>query len=80
MHEFQNFVYFSLSNLEFSQDVSEEANAKNVELAGYKIHASPEELRKPRIVRIGAVQNKIVLPTTAPVAEQVVTYFWTIFM
>jgi beta-ureidopropionase len=59
------------SKLEFSQEVIEEANAKKVELAGYKIHAGPEQLRKPRIVRIGAVQNKIVLSTTAPVAEQV---------
>jgi hypothetical protein len=59
------------SELEFSQDVTEEANAKKVDLAGYKIHAGPEQLRQPRIVRIGAVQNKIVLSTTAPVAEQV---------
>ncbi len=29
-----------------------------------------DQLRKPRIVRIGAVQNSIVLPTTAPFAEQ----------
>ena len=58
------------SKLEFSREIIEEASAKKVELAGYKINASPEQLRKPRIIRIGAVQNKIVSSTTAPVAEQ----------
>ena len=63
--------YYLESKLEFSREIIEEANIKKVELAGYKISASPEQLRKPRIVRIGAVQNKIVLSTTAPVVEQV---------
>jgi beta-ureidopropionase len=65
------YNYSVQSKLEFSQDITEESNAKKVELAGYKIHAGPEQLRKPRTVRIGAVQHKIVLSTTAPVAEQV---------
>ena len=57
--------------MEFSQDIIEEAKSKDIELAGYKICAGLEQLRKPRIVRIGAIQNKIILPTTAPIAEQV---------
>jgi beta-ureidopropionase len=28
------------------------------------------QLRKPRVVRIGAIQHSVVLPTTAPFAEQ----------
>ncbi len=28
------------------------------------------QLRPPRIVRVGLIQNKIVLPTTAPVLDQ----------
>lgn len=32
--------------------------------------ARREELRAPRIVRVGVIQNKIVLPTTAPLADQ----------
>ncbi|EDO37352.1 predicted protein [Nematostella vectensis] len=40
------------------------------ELAGYKIDAAAEELRQPRLVRIGAVQNKIVEPTNMPIAKQ----------
>lgn len=43
----------------------------NFELAGYKFDVQEEQLRKPRIVRIGAVQNKIVLPTSTPLANQV---------
>lgn len=37
---------------------------------GYSILAKPEQLRSPRIVRLGLVQNSIVLPTTASIEEQ----------
>ena len=30
----------------------------------------PEQMREPRIVRIGLIQNTIVKPTTAPLKEQ----------
>lgn len=40
------------------------------EIKGYRISAQKEHIRKPRIVRVGAVQNSIVLPTTAPVDKQ----------
>ncbi len=46
------------------------ANNKSFEIKGFVINAQNEELRKPRIVRIGIIQNKIVLPTTAPLADQ----------
>ena len=51
---------------------SAQAIAKKLDfdLVGYKIGAAPEELRHPRIVRIGAIQNAIKAPTTAPVATQ----------
>lgn len=39
------------------------------EIKSYKIGAKNEELRTPRIVRIGAIQHAIKAPTTAPVAE-----------
>ncbi|GLI61457.1 hypothetical protein VaNZ11_003848 [Volvox africanus] len=32
--------------------------------------AAPEQMRPPRVVRIGLIQNKIVLPTDAPFTEQ----------
>ncbi|XP_059483992.1 beta-ureidopropionase [Neocloeon triangulifer] len=40
------------------------------ELKAFKIAAAPEELRKPRLVRVGIIQHKIVLPTTAPIQAQ----------
>lgn len=40
------------------------------EIKGYRISAQKEHLRKPRLVRVGAIQNSIVLPTTAPVDRQ----------
>ncbi|XP_065337766.1 beta-ureidopropionase [Cloeon dipterum] len=40
------------------------------EIKAYKINAAAEELRKPRTVRTGIIQHKILLPTTAPVKEQ----------
>ena len=46
------------------------ADKNDFEIQGYRIKASPEQSRKPHIVRIGAVQNSIKLPTTAPVQEQ----------
>lgn len=46
------------------------AKENDFQIAGYVIKAQEEQLRRPRKVRIAAIQNKIVLPTTAPVAEQ----------
>ncbi|PAV55796.1 hypothetical protein WR25_07214 [Diploscapter pachys] len=53
-----------------SDDAKKLAESGNFELKGYSVSASPEQLRTPRIVRIAAIQNQIVQPTTAPVAEQ----------
>lgn len=51
---------------------SAQAIAKRLDfdLVGYKISAAPEELRPPRVVRIGAIQNAIKAPTTASVSQQ----------
>lgn len=43
---------------------------RNPALQAYRFDAAPEQLRPPRIVRIGLVQNSIKAPTTAPYAEQ----------
>ena len=52
------------------------AEEHDFELAGYIINAEPEDLRPARIVKVATIQNKIVLPTTAPIWEQVtLTYF-----
>lgn len=36
----------------------------------YRFSAAEEQLRRPRVTRVGLVQNAIVLPTTAPFADQ----------
>ncbi|XP_031552475.1 beta-ureidopropionase-like [Actinia tenebrosa] len=58
------------SPLNLPEEAVKFAQSHDFELAGYKIEAAPEQLRQPRIVRIGAVQNKIVAPTNAPIAKQ----------
>ena len=39
-------------------------------LQGFKFTAAQEQLRPPRVVRVGIIQNAIVLPTTVPYADQ----------
>ncbi|CAD6192175.1 unnamed protein product [Caenorhabditis auriculariae] len=51
-------------------DLRKSAEANKFQLSGYVVEAGGEQLRAPRKVRIAAIQNAIVLPTTAPVEEQ----------
>lgn len=46
------------------------ADASNFVIKAYGFEAIKEDLRKPRVVRIGAVQTSIAAPTTAPVSVQ----------
>lgn len=46
------------------------AAAGGYDLQAYRFQAAPEQLRPPRVVRIGLVQNSIKVPTTAPFLEQ----------
>lgn len=46
------------------------ASQNDFEVKGYAFEARAEDLRKPRIVRVAAVQNKIVAATTEPVHVQ----------
>lgn len=52
------------------------ATERDFELKGYRFEAAPEQLRPPRRVRVGLIQNRIVLPTDAPIRDQVRTP-WT---
>ena len=47
------------------------AEEKDFEIAGYRFTAEREQTRQPRVVRVGVIQNKIVIPTNAPIAQQV---------
>lgn len=40
-------------------------------MKGYRFEAALEQLRPPRKVRVGLVQHRIVLPTDAPILDQV---------
>lgn len=53
------------------------AAERHFELKGCGFDAAPEQLRPPRKVRVGLIQNHIVLPTDAPVAEQVKNTLFT---
>jgi len=57
--------------LELSKEARESARVNDFELRGWSMPASPEETSSPRNVTIALVQNKVVLPTDAPVLEQV---------
>ena len=72
LSEVQRILYGSpCEKLVFSESVQSTASQNDFEVAGYKMTAQQETERRPRIVRIGAIQNKIVLPTNRPVGEQV---------
>lgn len=72
LKEVQRILYGSpCEKIVFDSSVLEMAASANFQLAGYKMTAKAEEERKPRVVRIGAVQNQIVLPTDRPIFEQV---------
>ncbi|XP_036383663.1 beta-ureidopropionase [Megalops cyprinoides] len=57
--------------LELPQSAVEAAAERNFELQGCAFEAAREQLRQPRAVRVGLIQNAIVLPTDAPVMEQI---------
>jgi len=59
-----------LPTLDIPEEVSELAKANNFQVQGYKVPCPTEQLREPRIVRVGVIQNSIVKPTTAPLLEQ----------
>lgn len=62
-----------LRKLDLPPDVYTTADEKDLEVQGYSFCelAKEENFRPPRVVRIGAIQNKIVLPTTAPIPKQI---------
>ncbi|MGH0144204.1 UNVERIFIED_CONTAM: hypothetical protein FKN15_047064 [Acipenser sinensis] len=57
--------------IELPQCAVEAAAERGFDLQGSAFSASVEQLRQPRIVRVGLIQNQIVLPTDSPVIEQI---------
>uniref|UniRef100_A0A336MKH0 Beta-ureidopropionase n=1 Tax=Culicoides sonorensis TaxID=179676 RepID=A0A336MKH0_CULSO len=56
--------------LQIPKEASQIADQNKFEIKGYVFEALPESSRAPRIVRVGAVQNSIVLSTSDPILEQ----------
>ncbi|PRD26251.1 UNVERIFIED_CONTAM: Upb1 [Trichonephila clavipes] len=59
-----------LRSLELNEVARAAAVESNVDMKGFAFDAEPEDLRPPRIVRVGLVQNSIVAPTDAPISKQ----------
>uniref|UniRef100_A0A2K5EIP7 Beta-ureidopropionase 1 n=1 Tax=Aotus nancymaae TaxID=37293 RepID=A0A2K5EIP7_AOTNA len=60
-----------LRKLDLPREAFKAASREDFELQGYAFEAAEEQLRQPRIVHVGLVQNRIPLATDAPVTEQV---------
>ncbi|KAK7793874.1 hypothetical protein R5R35_014153 [Gryllus longicercus] len=56
--------------LEIHPDAKILSSHHNFDIQGYRFNAASEQLRAPRIVRVGIIQNKIILPTTARLEAQ----------
>ncbi|XP_062546991.1 beta-ureidopropionase [Armigeres subalbatus] len=56
--------------LTFSDEATSLAKEVGVELKGYVFTARKEDLRRPRVVRVGLIQNSVDIPTTAPIHVQ----------
>jgi len=59
-----------VKNLEVDKKATSLSKANNFEVKAYKIKTFTDEEKSQRIVRIGAIQNKIVLPTTGSTSKQ----------
>jgi beta-ureidopropionase len=53
-----------------SVEAQELSRDKNFDLQAYTVDAKAEQTRERRVVRIGAIQNSIVLDTSEPVVKQ----------
>ena len=61
--------------LELSKEAIAISESLDFDLQGYEMAAKEEQTRAPKKVRIGAIQNAIVLPTDAPILKQVIFPF-----
>jgi len=59
-----------LQALNISSEAEKLAVKHDFDIRGYKFEARAEQLREPRIVRVGIIQNHIVLPTSEPLEAQ----------
>lgn len=60
-----------VGNLQLDPSSVAKSQSLDFDLKACQFLAAPEQLRAPRLVKIGVIQNKIVAPTSALYAEQV---------
>lgn len=69
-----NFVYTILSIssniLELPTEAKNISTKNDFELKAYRFPAKQEQTRKPRLVKVGAIQSSIALATTEPIEKQ----------
>ena len=56
--------------LPLTESAIQQAEKSNIDLKSFQFNGKPEQLRQPRVVRIGLVQHSIKEPTTAPLEQQ----------
>uniref|UniRef100_A0A3Q3XBK5 Beta-ureidopropionase n=1 Tax=Mola mola TaxID=94237 RepID=A0A3Q3XBK5_MOLML len=64
-------LLFGKRKLDFPACAVDAASERDFELKAYRFEAAQEQLRPPRRIRVGLIQHRIVLPTDAPVLDQV---------
>lgn len=65
---FQSFAF--CRPIEFEDSIMCYAKQNNFEIKGYRFDCPTEQTRLPRIIRVGLIQNRIVMPTTESVDNQ----------
>lgn len=60
----------AVGQLDLPKQAQQAAADHAFDLQAYRFTAAPEQLRAPRVVRVGLIQHGIVKPTTAPFDEQ----------
>lgn len=65
------FSFYFYSTLSVPEKAKSCAAENDFDIHAYSFGSFPEQLRPGRIVRVGLIQNKIVLPTSASIADQV---------
>ena len=61
----------AVQELKITEGALELSKENDFEIKAYKFSSDVEQLRDPRIVRIGLIQNSVVKPTTEPYKDQV---------
>ncbi|KAK0135298.1 Beta-ureidopropionase [Merluccius polli] len=61
----------STKKLELPACAVSAASERDFELQGHMFQCASEQLRPPRRIRVGLIQNRIVLPTDAPILDQI---------